>query len=558
MTTNNTFFRQALSLVFLVFLGFQSTAQENIPPTSLASPYHSVWLHTHYLQADSYEPSKAALPIHGVADKEKAKKLAIQIKQVLDGKRLHISLSKLPDQENYIDSLTKRSIYVLFPKELPEVYLEKLDGKWYYSKETIAKIAKIHKSVYPWGSDVLLSIMPAMGQQEVLGIALWQYLGLLFLLIFALVIYLLFTRLLKPFLSRFTNSRLGKNHLQGADTHLLHNIARGASLVFTTWLVIRLLPILLLPIGFATTLHTGLNIAFVIFAAYLLLRIIDLLMVFLRKVVFATRNKMDDQILPIIYRFLQIVVVFTAIIRVLGLLEVNVTALIAGISIGGLAMALAAQDTVKNLIGSVMIFIDQPFKIGDFIIAGDLQGTVEEVGFRSTRVRAVDTSMYSIPNGELANLVINNVGERTARRYNLELGVTYDTPPDLIDAFSDALKELIKAHPETINDRSVVHLNSLGASSINILIVTYFKVDSWGRQLTSTEDLLRGVLRLAEGMGVRFAFPSQALYIEDFPEKKTLVPDYTMRQEELEKVRKKVLEEFNASVKARRLQSRGF
>ena len=122
----------------------------------------------------------------------------------------------------------------------------------------------------------------------------------------------------------------------------------------------------------------------------------------------------------------------------------------------------------------------------------------------------------------------------------------------MIDAFSEALKDLIVAHPETLEGRSNVHLNSLGGSSINILVQTYFSVKGWSHHLKATEDLLRGILRLAEGMGVRFAFPSQALYIEDFPEKKSLVPEYNVQQAQLDKIKKRLLEEFNQDVSKRR------
>ena len=134
---------------------------------------------------------------------------------------------------------------------------------------------------------------------------------------------------------------------------------------------------------------------------------------------------------------------FLAVVVATPVLGADPATVLAGASIGGLAIAFASQDTVKNLIGTVMIFIDKPFHIGDWIEGGGVVGTVEEVGFRSTRIRAADTSVYQIPNSKLSEIVIKNSGLLLFRRYNTTLGLRYDTPPELIEAFVKGVREII-------------------------------------------------------------------------------------------------------------------
>ena len=173
---------------------------------------------------------------------------------------------------------------------------------------------------------------------------------------------------------------------------------------------------------------------------------------------------MDDQLAPIIRNFLKGLVLFIGVLKLLTLLGVDTATVIAGASIGGLAVALGSQDTVKNLIGTLMIFLDKPFHIGDWIEASGFSGTVEEVGFRSTRIRAADTSIYQIPNSKLAEITINNKGLRLYRRYNTNLGLRYDTPPELIEAFVKGVREIIIAHPETRSESYNVEFTGFGDS----------------------------------------------------------------------------------------------
>lgn len=483
--------------------------QNQADSANLSSPYHTIRTHLRFLEDDNlYKPSEAAkaLPSNIVS----AEKKAIRLKQILDGKGLRVSMSQLPRNENYGDTLATESIYVLFPKELPEVYLEKIDNQWLYSEETVNAIAKLHREVYPFGTDVLINLIPKGGQSEILGIKIWQIIGVLGLLIAVFLIHKITTHLFRLLLRRLLKTRAKAAIL---DPKLIFNIARLSSIILMFWILIRLLPILQFPVEIVSTVIIGLRIMRTVFAILLGFKLVDLLTLYVKRATDKTGNTLDNQIVPIIRQSLDIIIGVIGVIVILNYLKVNVTALIAGISIGGLALALAAQETVKNLIGSVMIFVDRPFQIGDYIVTKTASGTVEEVGFRSTRIRSAENSVLTIPNGTLANMVIDNFGLRIYRRYKTDLTLTYDTNPEKITAYVEGIKTIILEHPKTRKEGYQVHFNNLSASSLDILLIVYFQVTDWTEELESRQELLLEILKLAKELGIEFAYPTTSVHL---------------------------------------------
>ena len=286
------------------------------------------------------------------------------------------------------------------------------------------------------------------------------------------------------------------------------------------------------------------DIAAVVFWTYVFLNIVHVLMKFYSVFTEKTHNRLDDQLSPILHNFFTGLVIIGGVLKLISLFGVDTTTILAGATIGGLAVALASQDTVKNLIGTIMIFLDKPFHIEDWIEAGDFAGTVEKVGFRSTTVRAADTSVYQIPNSRLSEIVINNKGLRLFRRYNTNLGLRYDTPPELIEAFVKGVREIIIEHPETRSDSYNVEFTGFGDSALLIMINVYFKSLAWGIEQSSKHRLHIAIVKLAKELGVDFAFPSTTVTIEHFPEKQALNPKYDINKERISASITKVLEEF--------------
>lgn len=273
-----------------------------------------------------------------------------------------------------------------------------------------------------------------------------------------------------------------------------------------------------------------------VFWIYVFLKLVKVVMSIYADFAESTHNKLDDQLVPILHNFLTGVVIFLGVLKLLTLFGVEPVTVIAGASIGGIAVALASQDTVKNLIGTVMIFVDKPFHIGDWIEAGQVVGTVETVGFRSTTVRAADTSIYQIPNSTLSEMVVNNKGLRAYRRYTTNLGLRYDTPPELIDAFVKGVRKIIEIHPDTRDDAFNVEFSGFGDSALLILVNVYFTALDWNKEQASKHNLHIKILNLAKNLGVEFAFPSTTVLIEDFPEKQSKALKYDVDKNKIKQI----------------------
>lgn len=496
----------------------------------LVSPRSTVFTHLKFLQTDNYEPEIAA-KVFNLNDEPKAKDLSIKLKQILDAEGLYVDLDVIPENPNYKDSITGLHRYILFPK-FPQIFVEKVNGKWYYSRRTAEAIPELHNQVFPLGTDFFVGLFPSIGQKEVFGgLKAWQLIGIFILVIIGVVFHRVLTLVLEFFINR-----LAKYFTQhDSQVEIVHSIARPLSYMVITILAAMLVPSLMLPIMLAKILLTLLNILTPIFGTYAVYKFVDLIGYYMMRMADKTDTTLDDQLVPLVRKSLKIFVVVVGLLVVLQNLDVNVTALLAGISIGGLAFALAAQDTIKNLFGSLMIFLDRPFQIGDWINFDGRDGTVEEVGFRSTRVRTFANSLISIPNGRIADMTIDNLGLRVYRRFSTSLTVTYDTPPPLLDAFVEGLRQLVEKHPDTRKDYYHVYVNNLGPHSIDIIFYVFFELPDWGLELKARHHLIMGIIELAEELGVRFAFPTQTIHVEDLPGQNTLSPKYDLDPESMKR-----------------------
>ena len=534
------------ALFLFLYFPFQLFGQrQQEVPVTLESPYNTMLVHLHYLQPDSYEPALAARTLYGVPDSAQAVKLAIKLKQVLDGKGLYVRMGVLPRDSNYVDSTSNQNVYTPFPRQLPEVYLERINDRWYYSGETVGLIPQLHKEVYPFGADFLLNLLPHFGQRKVLGLAIWQYLGLLAILLLAVLVHFILSRILRPIVRRLSRSRVYPSLV---PPKLIWKIARAASVMIVIRLIQFFLPALQLPIESANFAVIVIRLVGVILVIYILLRGLDIFILYADKFTQRTESKMDEQLLPMLRRGIQFLLFLAGIIQALRILQADVTTLIAGISIGGLALALAAQDTLKNLFGSLTIFMDRPFQIGDWINFSGVDGTVEEVGFRSTRVRTFSNSLVYVPNGKLADMVVDNYGLRAYRRFNTSISITYDTPPALVEKFVEGLRAIAANHPQTRKDYFEIHLNEMSASSLNILFYIFFAVPSWTEELKAKHEVLLAVMELAQALGVRFAFPTQTLHVEELPGATSLAPHYKTDPKAMDEKMKAFLEGYKMKV----------
>ncbi len=503
------------SLYWLLFLPFffacqsvQHTNQSEAPATNQSNPDNVAHIHLYFLQPDTYEPAKSAI-VFDIEDRKEAEKLAIQLKAVLDAKGIYVPVGSMPMQGDYKDSLTLQHHYEPFPKELPGYSMSKLGGKWYYSSETVHKTPIWYAQIYSWPVRSFNKLLSEIGLSHLDRLTKTAISFAILLLITGIVFFIInrFLLLLASNIKSWLFKRIESDHLS--------ELARIISLIIMVLLIRFLLPALQLKVEFSNFLHkcfSILIISFFILGGFVLIKIGMTYFVMLTG---KTKSKMDDQLVPIVQRTTQFFVAALGIIEILSILEINVTALIAGISIGSLAIALAAQDTIKNLFGSATIFIDKPFQIGDWIQVEGVDGTVEEVGFRSTRIRTFANSLVYIPNGKVADAVINNFGLRLYRRFKMNVGVTYNTPPDKIEQFVESLREMVKKHPSCHNESYHIYVNGMSASSIDILVYVFFDVPDWADELKGKQELILEIMKIAQQQNVSFAFPSTSLYFEN-------------------------------------------
>ncbi|PIQ48692.1 MAG: mechanosensitive ion channel protein [Cytophagales bacterium CG12_big_fil_rev_8_21_14_0_65_40_12] len=520
-------------LFSLIFLLSTETilAQKDSLPSRFNSPYEVIYNHLKYLQEDTYLPGQAAksLSRSGFSEEE-LENLSIELKQIFDGSGSYIYLDEVPRSNDYFDSTISKNRYILF-KEFPDVYVQKEGGQWLYASKTVQQIDQIHKTVYPFGTDKLLNLLPKIGSRKFVGLHLWQLAGGLIIITIAFTLHFVLTIILKSIIFKLLH-HYGKVDLAN---NLILPVAKPFSLLLVFAFVSLLIPTLQLPIAFSKYLILALNALLPLFATVFFYKMVDILGAYLKRVAEKSENTLDDQLVPLVRKILKTFVVLVGFIAILKGLKFDIWPLITGLSIGGLAVALAAQDTLKNFFGSVMIFIDRPFQIGDWITSDEVDGTVEEVGFRSTRIRTFRDSVMYVPNSVISNRTVDNHGRRQYRRYFTKLAITYDTPANLIEVFVQGIEKIVLNHPETRKDYYNIFLNEYGASSLDVMLYVFFKVPSWNDELRCRQEIMLSVNRLAEQLGVRFAFPTQTMMVEQFPGKMSLTPNYNLSKEEMKK-----------------------
>lgn len=226
-------------------------------------------------------------------------------------------------------------------------------------------------------------------------------------------------------------------------------------------------------------------------------------------------GNLGEMVRPMVRASLRITVVVLTLLQIAQVLtDKPLTSILAGLGVGGLAIALAAQDTVKNFFGSLVIFADKPFLVGERVVVDNIDGTVEQVGFRSTRIRTLDGNLVTIPNGDLANKSITNIGRRPFIRRVLNVSITYSTPPDKVRRAVEIIKELLANHegmkPE-LPPRVI--FNDYTATALNILVIYwYHPPDFWAFQAFN-ERFNLALLERFNAEGIEFAFPTQTVHV---------------------------------------------
>ena len=231
-----------------------------------------------------------------------------------------------------------------------------------------------------------------------------------------------------------------------------------------------------------------------------------------------TESTFDDQLVPVVRKTAKVFLMVVGTVMVVQNLGYSVTSLVAGLGIGGAALALASKDTVANVFGAIVIFVDRPFQVGDWVEIGDLEGTVEEVGLRVTMLRTFANSLLMVPNAQLTTTAINNWSRMRKRRIKMNIGVTYDATPEQIVAGRDAILRIIEQDDRFHHDFYLVRFTDLGDSSLNYFVYCFTTSTDWAEYLAVREEFLLAVMTEFAKIGLSFAFPSQSVYVEKLPD----------------------------------------
>lgn len=351
--------------------------------------------------------------------------------------------------------------------------------------------------------------LPAIFHGTLFEVQVWQYLALFLVASVALLI-----RKVLAFVIAQRVSHLADKLGQAWVGSLITAFASPGATVAMALLLRVAHPAIGLPPHAAQAVNVLVRVLIVASIVWSSYGLVDVLAARLASKAAQTHSKLDDQLVPLLRRLLKIVVLLAGAVFILQNLDVDVGSLLAGLGIGGLAFALAAKDTIANFFGSVMIFVDKPFQIGDWVKIDDIEGVVEEVGFRSTRIRTFYNSIITVPNAKFTESAIDNLGMREYRRIFVTLNLTYDTTPEQMQAFVEGVRAIIKANEHTRKDYYEVHMAGFGAHSLDVMVYFFVRVGSWSEELEERHRIFLEIMRLAASLGVSFAFPTQTLHVD--------------------------------------------
>jgi MscS family membrane protein len=435
--------------------------------------------------------------------------LARQFKIVLD-RGLWIDLELLSDHpegyENdglpsYRDLLgqieTDKKTYNLLLQRVPRG-----DGVsiWKISNATVAKIPELYEqaSYGPFG-DILSSFFPEV---QIWGTYLWQWAGVIIIMIFAFLILLPFT-----WMAVFL---INKKEKKPGITRFVKGPLR-----FLVWvLIITSLKDLLSPTVAMQAMLKASTLTIIAFA-WALVRFFD---IYIEHLIHKFQEKDKTGVIVLLRplkKLVRVVIIITALLVWLDNIGFKITTLMAGLGVGGIAIALAAQAIFADLIGTIILLLSQPVRVGDFCRFGNTIGTVEEIGLRATRIRTLDNTVVSVPNAEFSRQHLENYTWREKTWFHPKISLPYETPREKIAQIASDVAEMLKNHPEVLDDPIQVDFTEIGDYSHNIEVFSYIASGDWGKYKKIAHELNMAIMDIVEKAGVRLALPSRKMYVEE-------------------------------------------
>jgi MscS family membrane protein len=315
-------------------------------------------------------------------------------------------------------------------------------------------------------------------------------------------------KLLKPleFLTRRTKTEV--------DDTFFKDVRKPLGWIFNLVAIYFALLVLKLPETVMATSVLILQTMGTVFVAWGVFVLVDAIAAYLAEMADRTDNVLDDHLVPLLKRVLRILVIGVTVITVIQQWGYDVTSLIAGLGIGGLAFALAAQSTLSNWFGSFMILTDRPFLVGDYVRSEHGEGVVKDIGMRSTKILTFEDTTITIPNSDLATTAVENLTMNKSMNVKLEIGVMYSTTRPQMESIIASLREVLSADEDVDSERILVCFSGFGDSSLNILIHCFVATSDMWKWHQIRERLMFKTMTVVEEGGASFAFPSQSVYFE--------------------------------------------
>lgn len=489
-----------------------SAPAQVIVPTSPDSPRASYENFARLGAEGEWEKAAAYLALTPV-QLPRAAELARRLKLVLD-QRLELasssispaSLGDTTDGDFDMDRIGA----IPGPSGLPENVLmmrvnEGMASRWVFSSSTVGATDFWFSGLgAPWLRDRL---PPSLMHEGPLHVLLWQWIGLAIAVPLLFVLSLALSWMLRGVLSRIV-SRTDAEW----DDRLLERL-RGP---FRLWIgavaaspVLGLLDLNTRVSGVLNATARGLVLLALFWA---LLRFIRIAQDHLVNAAWTTGQTQARTLVPLLGNFVRVTLAIFALLVALSQFGYQVTSLLAGLGIGGIAVALAGQKTVEHLFGSISLAADKAFRVGDFVRVGTLEGTVERIGLRSTSFRTIERTIVRVPNGKLAEERIETFGARDRIFFRVDLGVTYDTSPETLAEIRAEIAEHLRKEPKIWSEQIQVHVIGFGDSAINLRVSAWFLTTEYPEFLEIRNNVLMEFMRIVARRGSSFAYPTRTVH----------------------------------------------
>ena len=486
----------------------ESAAAEPLAGT----PRFAVQTYLGLARAERFAEAGALLEL-GRAKEERRQTLARRLSAVLE-RHLQLDLDKISDAESGTlndglpASLEQLGTIPSVDGQPGAVRLHRRAGGagWAFSSATVSHVDGWYEQLQGrWLLDHLPTFLLRPGPNNILW---WQWLGLLLLTLTSLGLGVVSASVVRRLLSRVatrTSTTWDDQLIARSAGPLRLTLALGCARILVPWLFLSPSSELLV--------HRWLRGLFLAGLLWMFWRLVDVSAELAWESNWINERAGSRALIPLARRAGKAVVGIAAVVLFLSALGYPVTSLIAGLGIGGLALALASQKTVENLFGAFSLGIDQPFREGDFVRVDDLVGTVEALGLRSTRFRTLDRTLISIPNGKLAEMRLETFAARDRLRLACTVGLVYETTEAQMRAVLAGLEEVLRSHPKIWPDNVTVRFKQLANFSLDIEIMAWFSTTDWNEFLVIRQDVLLAFMRVVESAGTSFAFPTQTVHV---------------------------------------------